>query len=787
MRRYYPATRRLIHWCVIPCIAIIIILWPTYSSGLTLLQTDPGDTMLNLYFLEHSYNHFTSLNIFNPELFWSPDYYWPVRGVFAWSDHMIGPSLLYGLFRSTFNQFQSYVGWLSLTLFLNYISFRRALIKISPITQGLWLSLISISIIFSNTITEQLDHPQLLSLFWAGPILVQCDKLICGKISDLSLSDLAITAIFLLLNGFFNIYIFVYLLYGVECSILIHLIRRIRLKNWIIQIGRDFKIKCGLLLGIIGLNYIVYKEYLEAMKLFGKRSQEEILSNLPKFQSWLFGASDWLVKPPLNPDNYDSSLIGGVEQELFPGWTFIFLISISLVTLLIAKIRSCNRKALTWLVLAIILVVGSISIKGYSLWPMISNLLPGSNSLRASSRVSLIIVIFTGPFIATSAANWRTYGGNFCKQIIEIILILSGLFSLIRTKAHSFSLIDWRNTVNSYQNILEKKECDLFWLEWSKDSPPWIAHIQAMHLQQRTKIPTINGHSGQAPINKWPFDNSSGLIAYNWLMYSDISTSHLVKSELLPSKSCILKTTSKAGGNVQNELVNPKSLYLASWIIKNESLVLDINQNGYLVLRSMQKNGLWSPPIKLKDEMKNSINGNLHLITYSALSKHGNLVFLQSLHHEYPYKKEVSIFKISQNEAFRQAVNHEYTISTIDKQEMSRLQNAHNLSKPKVVFEEANLSVYKLRNGELLLKETKANSKSNFVLLKKHGQGIKSERGGYAISGLKADNENFYVRDTNSLQSASYLWSINRKTGEVTEEHLLKAEQMNKNPISRNK
>lgn len=775
MKDFYSLMRKSIHWCVIPCLAIFIALWPTFSSGMSQLQTDPGDVMLNLYFLEHSFTHLTSLNIFNSNLFWSPDYYWPVNNIFAWSDHMIGPSLLYGLFRFSYNQYQSYVGWISLTLFLNYISLRHSLFKISPNTHSIWYSLISVSIVFSNVITEQLDHPQLLSLFWIGPILVQCNKLICSDVEDFTLSDLVLTITLTLLNGFFNIYIFVYFLYGVECSLLIHLLRRLRSKTWIIRIGSHLRARSIFLAGIIGLNYIIYKQYLEAMRLFGKRSQEEILSNLPKIKSWFYGSNDWLISPPLNPDNFDARLIGGVEQELFPGWGFVFLMTSSIVTVCFFKNKSSKEKASTWLLLIFILILGSISINGFSFWPSISNFLPGSNSLRASSRVTMIIVNFSAPFIAISAANWRIYGNILARKIIEFLLISAGLFSLIRTKAHSFSLVDWKEIVNSYQGALMKKNCDLFWLEWNQDSPPWVAHIQAMHLQQRTGIPTINGHSGQAPLNNWPFDNASGLNAYSWLVYSDVSDFHSVKSGLLPKKSCIVKTISKLDNKVQVDFVDPKSLYLNSWILKSKSLMIDINQEGFLILRRLQENGLWTPPIMLKDEEGRNINGSLNLKTYSALSKYNDLIFLQSLSHEYPYKKELLTFKISQNEALQQDVNYGQIYLAKDEEEVIRLEKAHKHSTPKLLFKESNLSVYKLRNGELLLKETTLKDKNNFILLKKDGQGIKSERGDYAISGLKSDNENFYIEDTNSLQSASYIWSIDRITGELTEERLVKA------------
>ena len=56
-----------LHWIAIPTIAIAMNLWPTLSSGLEKLQVDAGDTLLNLYFLEHAYQHLAGISIFAPE------------------------------------------------------------------------------------------------------------------------------------------------------------------------------------------------------------------------------------------------------------------------------------------------------------------------------------------------------------------------------------------------------------------------------------------------------------------------------------------------------------------------------------------------------------------------------------------------------------------------------------------------------------------------------------------------------------------------------------------------
>ena len=204
------ATHLGFHWVLIPVIAIAMTLWPTISTGLELLQKDPGDTLLNIYILEHAYQHFSGLHLLDAEQFWSPDFFWPLKGTLAWSDHLLGPSVIYGLFRSLLDPFQSYLWWLSATLWLNYIAIRQATKLISPQALPIWASIAALVTCFSPTITEQLGHPQLLSLFLIGPILWQCHRLINKNPRDFAFSDWLLLATWLLANGFFNIYIFVY-------------------------------------------------------------------------------------------------------------------------------------------------------------------------------------------------------------------------------------------------------------------------------------------------------------------------------------------------------------------------------------------------------------------------------------------------------------------------------------------------------------------------------------------------------------------------------------------------
>jgi len=293
--------RSLLHWIFIPWIAVSMSLWPSLSSGIERLQTDPGDTLLNLYFMEHAYKHFTSAAIVNLDHYWSPDFFWPVRDTLAWSDHLLGQATIYGIFRIGLNPFLSYLAWLVLTLWLNYISIRYACLQISPTTNPIWLSLAALVTSFSPSIIQQLGHPQLLSLFLIGPILWLCHRLISEEPENFEAADWLALFSWLLANGFFNIYIFVYSCYGVLICIFIHIAKRIRSKSMILKAGERLIGSLAVFTACIAINIIIYLPYLETLATFGKRPGDEIINNLPKPMSWLFGSSQWLLPPPLLP------------------------------------------------------------------------------------------------------------------------------------------------------------------------------------------------------------------------------------------------------------------------------------------------------------------------------------------------------------------------------------------------------------------------------------------------------------------------------------------------------
>jgi len=591
MNQKISATKSFLHWLIVPFIATSMVLWPTYSSGLETLQTDPGDPLLNLYFLEHAFQHFTSSNIFHPSQYWSPSFFWPVKNTLTWSDHLLGQSIIYGIFRPILNPINSYICWISATLVLNYVSIRKSLTKISPNTEDIWISISTLVTTFSPAIAVQLGHPQLLSLFIIGPILYECHRLITEKVENFMLSDWAYLSCLLLINGFFNIYTFTYALYGVIICSAIHIFKRMIYRSVRLKLGNRLILNT-ICMGIAGsINLYIYLPYLQTLKSFGNRPIELIINNLPKPAGWLLG-NDWLLVPPAwNYQTVNPNWISGYEQALFPGWGLLILLIASVFTLFKKKKNKLNQN---WLIAITLMILLSMSFDGETGWLVMMKLLPGSGSLRASSRVAMMIVLFSAPCIAIAAENWKFAIKDVFNTVCEISAITASFVSIwaISGGQHQFPYTDWENELSLLSEKLKGTNCDVFWYEWRKNQPPFRAHVIAMHTQLRSNIPTANGYSGQFPSDDWPFTKSSGQNAFRWISEELDGTNHSSKNINLYPKKCIVNINKKEGALIKyyKKLEVPEKAMPLTILDRHKVKVGEYHDSLYILMQNKRDN-----------------------------------------------------------------------------------------------------------------------------------------------------------------------------------------------------
>ena len=170
--------------------------------------------------------------------------------------------------------------------------------------------------------------------------------------------------------------------------------------------------------------------------------------------------------PPrsIQPETVKQSWIYGAEQELFPGWAFLILLSGSLITALISKNRASNGLK-NWLWVISLMLIFSMSLHSISAWPIISKILPGASSLRASSRVGMMIILFTAPVLAIAAQQWKRNLRLPSKIAASFFAIGGGFTGIWTLNLPSFSLADWKQEPTALSNAITNSQCRAFWYQ----------------------------------------------------------------------------------------------------------------------------------------------------------------------------------------------------------------------------------------------------------------------------------------------------------------------------------
>jgi hypothetical protein len=143
-------------------VGVIISFYPTLLSGFTYMQTDPGDSVLNNYFLEHSFQLLTNRDYIGS--LWSPGFFYPYQQVLAFSDNLFGAAPIYWLFRAFFSSDIAFQLWMIAVTILCFVSFAFLMYRyrVNPVLGALGAFLFA----FSMPRIAQLTHQQLLPQFF---------------------------------------------------------------------------------------------------------------------------------------------------------------------------------------------------------------------------------------------------------------------------------------------------------------------------------------------------------------------------------------------------------------------------------------------------------------------------------------------------------------------------------------------------------------------------------------------------------------------------------------------
>ncbi|HEY9667273.1 MAG TPA: hypothetical protein V6C91_10745, partial [Coleofasciculaceae cyanobacterium] len=302
-----------------------MVFYPTLFSKFSFIQTDPGDTRLVNYFLEHSFQLLVNREYVGG--LWSPAFFYPYEKVLTFSENLFGAAPIYWLFRAFVSSDLAFQLWTIAVCILNFASFAVLLRKyrVGHILCALGAFLFA----FSIPRIGQLAHPQLLPQFFT-PIAFW---VIWDFVKQPTRKRLTLLLMLIYLQVLAGVYLGWFLLFSlfIFFSVAYPLDREARSK--ILNYWRsDRKAIIGITLGWVILMVLTFLPYLEAKATFGSRPYSEVDLLLPRIASWFSVPPGSLWSPVLAWVSKDLPLVW--EHYMFAGLVLIVLTGLSIYTII---------------------------------------------------------------------------------------------------------------------------------------------------------------------------------------------------------------------------------------------------------------------------------------------------------------------------------------------------------------------------------------------------------------------------------------------------------------------
>jgi len=242
---------------------------------------------------------------------------------------------------------------------------------------------------------------------------------------------------------------------------------------------------CMLFLACIAFVVLMHP-YLHYAKTYGfSRGAAEIATMLPRPQSYLL-ADESRIWGGLTANYFTVPMRG--EHQMFFGLGIIGLA-------LVGVFRSARRQRWLALVSVVLLVVLTLSVQGYSLYLLLAKL-PGVNSIRAVSRISLVFTFPIALLVAMGVDAVR--GATPMWRVLVVFLGVAMVTESVATHTVHFDSSQAREQTKQMVTQLPSPlpEKAILFNPSQADEPFFVTELDGMVLGQELNRPTLNGYSG---------------------------------------------------------------------------------------------------------------------------------------------------------------------------------------------------------------------------------------------------------------------------------------------------
>jgi hypothetical protein len=463
------------------------------------LPGDDGDSRFNLYILEHFYLVMSG----KEASFVDGPFFYPWIKTILFSDTHWGTGFVYAFFRLLhLSQEKSFASWFLIGFVLNYWSAYFVNRKLG--LQNLGAAIGAFIFTFSLPLITQFGHEQLIYRFYVPLAIFTSYKYFESKDPRYAATTVFFLGLQLMISVYSGLFLG-YFLFGYLLSIVFLAISAEKTvpgpRSWFSSIlpSKDLQRSTWAVTGLvliisISIIVLVVLPYFKAQQLYGfKRSWWEIKSMLPRIQSYFIGDNSRLwfsngMKIFQVPMRHEHNMFIGLGSAL----TLLF-------GLREKKLLRKNKLILAFIITIGILVALTLNVGGMTIYRIMA-ILPGISSIRAVSRIILILIFPVGFIVGYTIDNspQKHYKLVSSSIIVSILMVLILADSVLAHRL-STSIIQWNSRLQQLESkISQPLDKDSILVVASQD-PDYLIELDAMLFAQRKGIKTLNGYSGNAP------------------------------------------------------------------------------------------------------------------------------------------------------------------------------------------------------------------------------------------------------------------------------------------------
>jgi hypothetical protein len=470
---------------------------PTIFSGFRQLQTDPGDTVLNHYFLEHSWRCVSKSDYVGT--LWSPPFFYPAKDVLGYSDNLFGAAPIYWLLRCFLPDVAAYQVWMIIGFALNFVAMAVVLrwfgIRHSLGALGAFL------FAFGLPNVQQIGHQQLCHRWWTPFAIWHFWSFVKQPgARPLILCIFCVAAQFIT-----GVYVGWFLGFGLGLLgiAVLALDRHSRRNIFQFLRSRPLSALWPAAAGCLMIAPLV-AGYLRANEGY-HRDFGEVLGGMPHWNSWLSVPERTLWRPILEPICLDR----GGEHLLSGGLTCWILAVVGVIVLRRDRASASERlliKSILVTVAAMIVLTFSVwtdEKHAGTLWAGVYYVVPGAKAIRMAARIYLILyplLVVAGLIAADRLLDAASISAGRRSIIVAALTLLAAAENFYPQSGDANRSFEHALFYGKSRSVAEQlHRVDTAFGVYETNGPLYEHELMMMWAGAYANVPVVNGYSGREP------------------------------------------------------------------------------------------------------------------------------------------------------------------------------------------------------------------------------------------------------------------------------------------------